>query len=156
MVTVVLSLPKQIVFVVLGSPTNKGKTGAKLGKVIAFGVLALVTCRSKSAHELQTATDAVAKCWERSISARRWPSQKPRLRLNAHKSRRRPPSTTMVITTEPQQLQPKDSTMHRARRRTGTRKVPLMDTDLDPCKVASNTANPPRRLYRPDQTIEGD
>lgn len=43
MVTVILSLPKQIIFVILGSPTNKGKTGAKVGKVIAFGVLALVT-----------------------------------------------------------------------------------------------------------------
>ena len=43
MVTVVLSLPKQIIFVVLGSPNNKGKTGAKVGKVIAFGVLAIIT-----------------------------------------------------------------------------------------------------------------
>lgn len=43
MLTVVLSLPKQIIFVVLGDPSSKGKTGAKIGKVIAVGVLVLIT-----------------------------------------------------------------------------------------------------------------
>lgn len=43
MVSVILSLPKQIIFVVLGDPSSKGKTGAKIGKVIAVAVLVLVT-----------------------------------------------------------------------------------------------------------------
>ncbi|KAK9900402.1 hypothetical protein P389DRAFT_11847 [Cystobasidium minutum MCA 4210] len=43
MLTVVLSLPKQIIFVVLGDPSAKGKTGAKIGKVVAVGVLVIVT-----------------------------------------------------------------------------------------------------------------
>lgn len=43
MVSVILSLPKQIIFVVLGDPSNKGETGAKIGKVIAVGVLVIVT-----------------------------------------------------------------------------------------------------------------
>lgn len=43
MVSVILSLPKQIIFVVLGDPTSKGKTGAKIGKVIAVAVLVIVT-----------------------------------------------------------------------------------------------------------------
>lgn len=43
MISVVLSLPKQIIFVVLGDPSSKGKTGAKIGKVIAVGVLVLIT-----------------------------------------------------------------------------------------------------------------
>lgn len=43
MITVILSLPKQIVFVYLGNPANTGKTGAKVGKVIAIGVLVIIT-----------------------------------------------------------------------------------------------------------------
>lgn len=43
MISVILSLPKQIIFVVLGDPSSKGKTGAKIGKVIAVAVLVIVT-----------------------------------------------------------------------------------------------------------------
>ncbi|CAD6571353.1 MAG: Tlg2-vesicle protein [Cyphobasidiales sp. Tagirdzhanova-0007] len=43
MASVILSLPKTIVFVALGNPNNSHKASIKVGKVIAFGVLALVT-----------------------------------------------------------------------------------------------------------------
>jgi len=43
MVSVILSLPKQIIFVVLGDPSSRGKTGARIGKVIAVAILVLIT-----------------------------------------------------------------------------------------------------------------
>ena len=46
MVTVILSLPKSIVFVVLGSPTAKNSKGAKWAKVVAIGVVVVITGNS--------------------------------------------------------------------------------------------------------------
>lgn len=43
MITVVLSLPKSIVFVILGTPSSEHSKGAKYGKVIAVLVLVVVT-----------------------------------------------------------------------------------------------------------------
>lgn len=43
MSTVILSLPKSIVFVALGAPSSENSKGAKVGKVIAIGVLVVVT-----------------------------------------------------------------------------------------------------------------
>jgi hypothetical protein len=43
MATVILSLPKSIVFVALGSPGSEHSKGAKYGKVVAIGVLIAVT-----------------------------------------------------------------------------------------------------------------
>jgi len=43
MITVIISLPKSIVFVVLGTGTGSSTKGAKVGKVVAIGVLVLVT-----------------------------------------------------------------------------------------------------------------
>lgn len=43
MVTVLISLPKQIIFVILGSPSNQSSQGAKWAKVIAIGVLVIIT-----------------------------------------------------------------------------------------------------------------
>lgn len=41
--TVVLSLPKQIIFVVLGTPSSENSKGARYAKVIAILILVLVT-----------------------------------------------------------------------------------------------------------------
>ena len=54
MVTVVLSLPKTIVFVVLGTPTAKNSKGAKWAKVVAIGVVVVIT--SKSAQSCSAAS----------------------------------------------------------------------------------------------------
>lgn len=43
MVTVVISLPKSLVFVALGAPTSEGSKGAKVGKVIAIAVVIVIT-----------------------------------------------------------------------------------------------------------------
>jgi hypothetical protein len=43
MVTVILSLPKTIVFVVLGSSTSQNSKAAKWGKVVAIGVVVIIT-----------------------------------------------------------------------------------------------------------------
>jgi hypothetical protein len=45
MITVILSLPKSIVFVALGAPVSKNSKGAKWAKVVAIGVVVLVTCK---------------------------------------------------------------------------------------------------------------
>lgn len=45
--TVFLSLPKTIIFVALGNPNNSGKHGVTIAKVIAFGVVAIVTCECR-------------------------------------------------------------------------------------------------------------
>lgn len=43
MVTVVLSLPKSMVFVALGSPSSKNSKAAKYGKVVAIAVVVIIT-----------------------------------------------------------------------------------------------------------------
>jgi len=43
MATVVLSLPKSMVFVALGSPSSEGSSAAKWGKVVAIGVVVLIS-----------------------------------------------------------------------------------------------------------------
>ena len=67
MITVIISLPKQvkaraslvnirvlilllfqIVFVLVGNPSNADKTGAKVGKIIAVAVLVVVTSKRQS------------------------------------------------------------------------------------------------------------
>lgn len=45
MTTVVLSIPKTIVFVALGAPSSEGKEGAKVGKVIAIGVVVIISSK---------------------------------------------------------------------------------------------------------------
>jgi hypothetical protein len=50
MTTVILSLPKSIVFVALGSPGSEHSKGAKVGKVIAIGVLIAVTSTYSQEH----------------------------------------------------------------------------------------------------------
>lgn len=44
MVTVIASLPKVIVFVALGTPSSEHSKGARVGKVIAIGVVVVITC----------------------------------------------------------------------------------------------------------------
>lgn len=43
MVTVIASLPKVIVFVALGTPSSEHSKGARAGKVIAIGVVVVIT-----------------------------------------------------------------------------------------------------------------
>ncbi|TVY54726.1 Golgi apparatus membrane protein TVP38 [Lachnellula cervina] len=43
MATVILSLPKSMVFVALGSPSSEGSKAAKWGKVVAIGVVVLIS-----------------------------------------------------------------------------------------------------------------
>lgn len=43
MSTVVLSLPKTMVFVALGTPSSESSKGAKIGKVIAIGIVVAIT-----------------------------------------------------------------------------------------------------------------
>jgi len=43
MATVILSLPKSMVFVALGSPSSEHSKGAKWGKVVAIGIVVLIT-----------------------------------------------------------------------------------------------------------------
>lgn len=43
MVTVILSLPKSMVFVALGSPSSKNSKAAKYGKVVAIAVVVIIT-----------------------------------------------------------------------------------------------------------------
>ncbi|KAL2062177.1 hypothetical protein VTL71DRAFT_6443 [Oculimacula yallundae] len=43
MITVILSLPKSVVFVALGSPSSKGSKAAKWGKVAAIAVVVVIT-----------------------------------------------------------------------------------------------------------------
>ena len=93
MITVILSLPKQIVFVYLGNPANTGKTGAKVGKVIAIGVLVIITRAYRSLHV--HGDIAEAGLWLQSLGAgtctRRWLLLGPRLRRSGlpWRSRRR-------------------------------------------------------------------
>lgn len=41
--TVIASLPKVIVFVALGTPSSEHSKGAKAGKIIAIGVVVVIT-----------------------------------------------------------------------------------------------------------------
>lgn len=50
MATVILSLPKSMVFVALGSPSSEGSKAAKWGKVVAIGVVVLISGKSHSRH----------------------------------------------------------------------------------------------------------
>ena len=80
MITVILSLPKQIVFVYLGNPANSGKAGAKVGKVIAIGVLVVIT-RAYCSMRQCYASAAEAACLQSpaaGICTRRWLSQGPK------------------------------------------------------------------------------
>ncbi|MAD87108.1 MAG: hypothetical protein CL912_29465 [Deltaproteobacteria bacterium] len=43
MATVVLSLPKSMVFVALGSPSSKNSKAAKWGKVAAIAIVVIIT-----------------------------------------------------------------------------------------------------------------
>ncbi len=43
MVTVILSLPKSMIFIALGSPNSENSKGSKLGKVAAIAVLVAIT-----------------------------------------------------------------------------------------------------------------
>ena len=43
MTTVILSLPKSMVFVALGTPSSENSKGTKFAKVIAIGVLVVIT-----------------------------------------------------------------------------------------------------------------
>ena len=45
MITVILSLPKSIIFVILGTPSSENSKGAKYAKVIAIGVVIAITGR---------------------------------------------------------------------------------------------------------------
>jgi hypothetical protein len=45
MITVILSLPKNMVFVALGTPSSEGTKGTKYAKVVAIGVLVVVTSK---------------------------------------------------------------------------------------------------------------
>jgi hypothetical protein len=45
MTTVVLSLPKTIIFVILSSPDLQNSTGAKVGKYFAIAVLVAITSK---------------------------------------------------------------------------------------------------------------
>lgn len=45
MATVILSLPKTIVFVALGAPSSEGKKGAKVGKVLAIAVVVAISSK---------------------------------------------------------------------------------------------------------------
>jgi hypothetical protein len=45
MITVILSLPKSIVFVILGTPSSENSKAAKFAKVIAIGVVVIITRR---------------------------------------------------------------------------------------------------------------
>lgn len=45
MATVVLSLPKNMVFVALGTPASENSKGAKWAKVVAIGVVVVITCK---------------------------------------------------------------------------------------------------------------
>lgn len=48
MVTVILSLPKTIIFVILGSPGNKSSKTNQLAKIAAVGVIVLITSTSSA------------------------------------------------------------------------------------------------------------
>ncbi len=43
MITVILSLPKTMVFVALGNPSSENSKGNKYAKVVAIGVLVVIT-----------------------------------------------------------------------------------------------------------------
>jgi uncharacterized membrane protein YdjX (TVP38/TMEM64 family) len=43
MITVILSLPKTMVFVALGNPNSENSKGNKYAKVVAIGVLVVIT-----------------------------------------------------------------------------------------------------------------
>lgn len=45
MSTVVLSLPKSLVFVALGAPSSEGSKGTKYAKVVAIGVVVAITSK---------------------------------------------------------------------------------------------------------------
>jgi len=45
MITVVLSLPKSMVFVALGTPSSESSKGTKYAKVVAIGVVVLITSK---------------------------------------------------------------------------------------------------------------
>ncbi|TVY36041.1 Golgi apparatus membrane protein [Lachnellula subtilissima] len=46
MATVILSLPKSMVFVALGSPSSEGSKAAKWGKVVAIGIVVIISGKS--------------------------------------------------------------------------------------------------------------
>jgi hypothetical protein len=48
MATVILSLPKSMVFVALGSPGSENSKVTKYGKVIAVGAVIVITCKYSS------------------------------------------------------------------------------------------------------------
>lgn len=48
MTTIILFLPKAIIFVALETPSSEHSKGAKVGKVIAVAVLVAVTCKQSS------------------------------------------------------------------------------------------------------------
>jgi hypothetical protein len=45
MITVILSLPKSMVFVALGTPSSESSKGLKYAKVVAIGVLVAITSK---------------------------------------------------------------------------------------------------------------
>jgi len=45
MITVILSLPKSMVFVALGTPSSEGSKGTKYAKVVAIGVVVAITSK---------------------------------------------------------------------------------------------------------------
>lgn len=44
MATVIASLPKVIVFVALGTPSSEHSKGARAAKIVAIGVVVVITC----------------------------------------------------------------------------------------------------------------
>jgi hypothetical protein len=50
MTTVILSLPKTIIFVILSSPDLQSSTGAKVGKYFAIAILVAITSRYHILH----------------------------------------------------------------------------------------------------------
>ncbi|KUJ20791.1 uncharacterized protein LY89DRAFT_578995 [Mollisia scopiformis] len=52
MSTVILSLPKSMVFVALGAPSSEHSKGAKVGKVIAIGIVVAITSKAFSNYSL--------------------------------------------------------------------------------------------------------
>lgn len=55
MVTVILSLPKSIVFVALGSPSSQNSKGVKWAKVVAIGVVVVITSEFSPSRDIRRA-----------------------------------------------------------------------------------------------------
>lgn len=70
MATVIASLPKVIVFVALGTPSSEHSKGARAGKIIAIGVLIVITreCFLSMAGNLRGRRGGVSLLLTRSLA----------------------------------------------------------------------------------------